>query len=287
MSGLELTEYENSMAPEKHGSLRGASGTGKSNGIIAAPLTTPTKYQSPKRSHAELQLLSKINPKTRTENGIITLRYEDSIAAKPPIPVTIAPPRAPPTDTHPALRRPMSAVPEAKMVEEERKRDSGLAPTTTSSKRGTGSVKTVEESPLGVVINFNSTPTAQPAVSPIRSVTPEKETPASPTTPKTIKRGSVGSGIRWRPGSRKNSVSQAPDTPKEEFLPITTPIPTESLLDEGFLDGMSFSKRGSIMLGGKKGVNGHARPNVGRRYVNISKRVLMTNEFSGNRVSQC
>jgi hypothetical protein len=33
------------------------------------------------------------------------------------------------------------------------------------------------------------------------------------------------------------------------------------LLDDNFLDNMSFSKRGSMMLGGKKAVNEQARTN--------------------------
>jgi hypothetical protein len=33
------------------------------------------------------------------------------------------------------------------------------------------------------------------------------------------------------------------------------------------LESLSFSKRGSMMLGGKKAVNGHVRTHGGRRYV--------------------
>ncbi|KAJ2898754.1 TBC domain-containing protein [Zalerion maritima] len=38
------------------------------------------------------------------------------------------------------------------------------------------------------------------------------------------------------------------------FSPITTTIPTDTLVDEEFLAQLSFSKRGSVMLGGKKAV---------------------------------
>jgi hypothetical protein len=68
---------------------------------------------------------------------------------------------------------------------------------------------------------------------------------------------------------RKSSTSQTPtskeETEEESFRLITTPIPTDSLLDEGFLETISFSKRGSMMFGGKRAVNGHARTNGGRR----------------------
>jgi hypothetical protein len=195
---------------------------------------------------------------TRTDNGIITLRYEEALPAKPPIAVTVAPPqRAPPIDTHPALRRQKSGVEET----DESKRDSGLAPTT-SSKAREGSVNTVEENILGVKIDFNSS--TQSTIPP--------QTPV-PSTPKITKSDSMGSGSmsRWRkPVSRKSSTPKTPRTPmststQEEFSPITTPIPTESLIDEEFLRGITFSKRGSMMLG-KKAVNGHARTNGGRRY---------------------
>jgi hypothetical protein len=195
----------------------------------------------------------------RTDNGILTLRYEETLPAKPPIAVTVAPPqRAPPIDTHPALRRKKSGVEET----DESKRDSGLAPTM-SSKAREGSVNTVEENILGVKIDFNSS--TQSTIPP--------QTPV-PSTPNITKSDSMGSGSmsRWRnPVSRKNSTPKTPRTPtstytQEEFSPITTPIPTESLIDDEFLRGITFSKRGSMMLGGEKAVDGHARTNGGRRY---------------------
>jgi hypothetical protein len=194
---------------------------------------------------------------TRTDNGIITLRYEEAIPAKPPIAVTVAPPARAPTDVHPALRRPKSGIEET----DESKRDSGLAPTT-SSKAREGSVNTVDENILGVKIDFNSSlQSANPPQSPV------------PSTPTVARVDSMGSASlsRWRrPGSRKNSTPKTPRTPTskstpEEFTPISTPIPTENLIDEELLESLTFSKRGSVMLGGKKAVNGHMRTNGGRR----------------------
>ena len=217
------------------------------------------------------------------DNGLLTVRYEQALPAKPPIPVTVAPPRSPPTDLHPALRRPKSAV-ETDLS----KRDSGLAPTT-SSKAREGSVRTVDtidENALGVKIDFDSN--NQSASPPQTSV---------PNTPKPARFDSMGSSStstsRWRkPGSRKGSTSKkAPKTPEspaqEEFSPITTDIPTESLLDEDFLKSLSFSKRGSMMLGGQKAVNSHARINGGRRYVWQICREGRLLTKSGNPVSLC
>jgi len=190
----------------------------------------------------------------REDNGILTLRYEETKPAKPPLAVTVPPPRQPPTEPHPALRS-----------EEERKRDSGLAPTT-SSKAREGSVNTVStigENVLGVRIDFNFSSAQEREA--------EVEVPAKPGVKKSESPGErEGSMHRWMKAvSRKSSTPQTP-TSKEEieeesFRPITTPIPTDSLLDEGFLETISFSKRGSMMFGGKKAVNGHARTNGGRR----------------------
>lgn len=218
-------------APERNGTLRGA----------AKPKSTTTT--------------------TRPEKGLIALRYEDSVPAKPPIAVTVAPPRAPPTDTHPALRIGPRAA-----HDDEHKRDSGLA----STKNTEGSVNSasVEENVLGFTINFNSAPSVSLAQTPTRT---------PPASPKVIKKSYSMSGNRWRrPGSRKSTA--APKTPtceeksaEEEF--ITTAIPTDSLLDADFLDSLSFSKRGSIMLGGKKGVNGHSRQHGGRRWVQVEQSI--------------
>ena len=199
-------------------------------------------------------------PQTRADNGIITLRYEETLPQKPPLAVTVPPPRAPPTDIHPALRTPRTNVED----KDESKRDSGLAPTT-SSKAREGSVNTVDENILGIKIDFNSNITSassQPLT--------QKDVPGTPT-PKVVKSSSVRSGSMpsWKkPGSRKNSTPRTPSSRsmEEEFSPITTPIPTDGLMDGDFLEQISFSKRGSMMLGGRKAINGHARPQGGRRY---------------------
>jgi hypothetical protein len=220
---------------------------------------------------------------TRIDDGLITLRYEETTPAKPPIAVTVAPPRAPPTDTHPALRRNRGEGAEGgglgEKEGEERKRDSGLAPTTSSKVRegslNTSESKDKEEGVLGFKIEFASSIPASPRES-------------VPETPKIKKSESVGSSVgsvgRWKkPGSRKGSLPKTPPSTKmtspseEDFTPITTPIPTDSLLDDEFLDRLSFSKRGSVMLSGKKAVNGQARHNLGRRLVHIwvLKRILL------------
>ncbi|KAL5606672.1 hypothetical protein BROUX41_003068 [Berkeleyomyces rouxiae] len=49
------------------------------------------------------------------------------------------------------------------------------------------------------------------------------------------------------------SPHNTPEQPEEEsFLPLSVAIPSDSLLDDDFLTGISFSKRGSVMLGGSR-----------------------------------
>ncbi|KAH8596834.1 rab-GTPase-TBC domain-containing protein [Bisporella sp. PMI_857] len=203
--------------------------------------------------------------KTRTGEELLALRYEATLPAKPPTKITVAPPSAPPAELHPAFRRPVSGLED----KDEWKRDSGLAPTTTSSKEREGSVNTLESNAtnvLGVTINFEASPESPPKSTAV-SVTGEQE-PVSPQTTMSKSGSLSGAGSRWKKAGSTPHVRSTP-TSAEDFS-ITTTIPTDRLLEEDFLDQLSFSKRGSMMLGGKKAVNGHARPSGGRRVPSIS-----------------
>lgn len=229
------------MAPSRSGTLRS-----KSSSVRNRPHLHPTTHGR--------QLVDEL----------IGFNYEQALAAKKPIAITVPPPRAPPTETHPALReRPDTNL------EDDKKRDSGLAPTTSSKARegSVNTVNTVEENVLGIPINFNST-------SPVVKMSlPAEEPFSAPITPVTSRETkSPASSNFWRRARSVKSVRSPTTTATspgsksaEEFSLITTAIPTESLLEEGFLNQLSFSKRGSVMLGGKKAVDGHLRPNVGRR----------------------
>ncbi|KAF5868911.1 putative tbc domain-containing protein [Botrytis fragariae] len=225
---------------------------------------------------------------------LIAMRYEDMFpGARAPIPVTVAPPLSPPTDTHPAFR-PRSLLNQghelgALKKEDNTKRDSGLAPTTSTSARDCegGSINrhsfnTVDnDNVLGININFDSkVAMAEPSST---SSTPQVQlsdvqSPASLKSPSFMKNESLGSSAgslkRWK---TKNGNSKTPtntgksiEISDEQFSPITTPIPGESLLEDDFMQSMSFSKRGSIMLGGRKPINAQARTNATRRQPSFS-----------------
>jgi hypothetical protein len=197
--------------------------------------------------------------KSSTANGgLKSLRYEETLPGKPPIPVTIVPPRAPPTDTHPALRRP----PRSTEQQDISKRDSGLAPTESTAARE-GSLTTGDESSL-------FSPTSSSLAHTNSAMNPE--TPKSPNFTKIDSSSTVS---RWRKGSIKRG--NGPKTPQREgsktegsdddFSPITTPIPTEGQLELNFMDQISFSNRGSVLLSGKKVRKERSREILTRRSV--------------------
>jgi hypothetical protein len=141
------------------------------------------------------------------------------------------------------LRRPPTSTEQ----QDTSKRDSGLAPTESTAARD-GSLTAGDESSL-------FTPASGSIAHTNGAYTPE--TPKTPNTPK----AEVSStSSRWRRSSVKKGNS--PKTPQkeriktagstEEFSPLTTPIPTEGQLELNFMDQISFSNRGSIMLSGKK-----------------------------------
>lgn len=98
---------------------------------------------------------------------------------------------------------------------------------------------------------------------------------SSPATSGETRSGKCGHGASWRQGLGQSSPdaatptgdtnkgppaksSQQPATnhgrraPDTNFSPISVSIPTDSLLEEDFLTSASFSKRGSLMFGGKR-----------------------------------
>jgi hypothetical protein len=160
--------------------------------------------------------------------------------------------------------------------EEEWKRDSGVANTTStgrSSNFGGGSLKgTVEER------EEREDRVEEEVISGDRqggkmAMVAEPSSPVR--TPSRAQQNGKGEMLRQDVQEDKNERTELPDAPRidsattpDEFTPITTPIPTDNLFGENFMDGLSFSNRGSVMFGGKKAVerpNPQARVTGGRR----------------------
>jgi hypothetical protein len=192
-----------------------------------------------------------------TDEGLMSLRYEEALLARPSMPVTVPPPpQALPSDTIPEVQISLAYT----RQQNGSKRDSGLAPTESTGVRE-GSVVAGDE--------VGSTIPANGFVIPI-----------TPGTPKITRSDSLSTVSRWKLGSAKivgrPKTPKTPKTPQSsrskvmssdsEFSPITTPIPSDSQLELDFMDQISFSKRGSVLLSGRKFVNGRLRENT-RRYV--------------------
>lgn len=255
--------------------------------------------------------------KLKEDDGLITLRYEEAAFARPPIPVTVAPPRKPPTDLHPALRV-------RREDREEAKRDSGLASGgslggNTISAEGDGEEaegkeggklaegqEGKEEEYRGELkIDFDSLEqevnelSGEGGEEPQTPVREESEVlREDPTSPASVvsRASSMRQWIRSRSSKKESEEISTPkrksedikrskrmdqepinegredgaEAEQERFSPLNTPIPSAGFMEEEFLDTMSFSKRGSIMFGGKKAVNGHLRFGGGRRQPSVS-----------------
>jgi hypothetical protein len=309
---------------------------GSARSSITPPIPLPPSLAEPEKSKGKEKASVHIDKNkegvVKNDNGLRTLRYEEAAQGKTPIPVTVPPPRRPPVDLHPALRERRDL--DLGEGGREGKRDSGLAPTTSS--RGIGiqregsvaatsiATASIGESPeednlretytdmgagCGLRFDFgssgfNSKP-GQGEVNIPKTPESKEERSGSGSNARTSV-GSGGSMRRWgRSKSKKekewqevnwsskkrissssvvtpksirsqNESQDAPriseaQEPKEEheheyFSRLTTPIPSAGFLEDDFLDNMSFSKRGSIMFGGKKAVNGQLRFGGGRRW---------------------
>jgi hypothetical protein len=170
---------------------------------------------------------------------IVTLRYEETLPAKPPIPVTVALPRAPPTEPHPALRsRPATPIED----EDPTKREFGLALAETPGTRESWLNGVDEHRPVTLATNgATSTQKSVPLDNPNLN---KSENSISPS--------------RWKSVVRRTNVPKTPVS-DEEFSPITTPIPSNNRLELDFMDDITFSKRGSVLLGGEKALDGQTR----------------------------
>ena len=164
--------------------------------------------------------------------------YEPSTTAETPIPIANSS-RAhePPHKVVLGLRKPsqrqLSPDDARNKAVDEPRRDSGLAP---SSSTARGSYTTLET-------NIESSSSLRDSPS-VPSFTFEDA--QSPTTPKKTK--------RWRSpkGRLQSRQNDAPPVPQMPFLGITTEIPNSNFEDLTNPGQMEFSKRGSILLGGKK-----------------------------------
>ena len=200
------------------------------------------------------------------------ISYEDTKAAKAPIPITVIPPPASRDGARMANRPTTSLEPNSlpdkgrSALYNDLRRDSGMAPSSSTARDSRTTLATDAES--------LKKPPSLP-----RITVQEEVVPTNPT------KSRKWSGYRARKLDPQVEQALTLDPP---FMGITTDIPTGSFEDLTVPGRVDFSHRGSMLIGGKKAngasvkANGHARLKSGRRQPSIS--MLAALPDSGGRV---
>lgn len=185
-----------------------------------------------------------------SSGSLKAISYEDTKAAKPPIPITSA--RSSPLSPHQnnGLRRPdasasfqLSLYPALLKLPDGARRDSGLAPSTNNTPR---------ESRTTLGTDLESVPSL--SNSPSFPKLPHSDDRASNSSIKQTRRW----GTRKGQSVQKNVVISA--EAQLPFMGIVTEIPNGSFEDLTMPDQVQFSKRGSMLIGGKKANHTNGSP---------------------------
>jgi len=181
-----------------------------------------------------------------SRESLKAISYDDTTAAKTPIPITVAkpPPTVPPKGL-PGLRRPQSSnqrlSPQAarSKLHDDVRRDSGLAPSSSTARDS--------RTTLGTDMDSTSSIRHSPS---IPSVSAYDETHF-------LQSSFPADGENTHSSEERNALDPSLQTP---FMSILTEIPTGSFEDLTIPGQVEFSKRGSMLIGGKKAnkANGEA-----------------------------
>lgn len=192
-----------------------------------------------------------------SRESLKAISYNDTIAAKPPIPITVATP--PSRSSHRgvnSLRRPkasnqrLSPWTARSKVQDDARKDSGLAPSSSTTRDSRTTLGTDVESTTSIrrspsIPSFSANDVAP---FPKMNTTGDEE-------------------------SRSKEQTELPAIPQLPFMSILTEIPSGSFEDLTLPGQLAFSKRGSMLIGGKKANKGHGR-NVSNGRLIGSRRTL-------------
>lgn len=187
------------------------------------------------------------SPRPPSSGSLKAISYEDTKAAKPPIPITStrSPPLSP-RENPAALRSPNLAanqpvapdpIPIPSKLQKNVRRDSGLASSIAATPR---------ESRTTLSTDFESATSPRNSPSFPRLSLPDDSASNSSTT--TRKWGTTN-GQHSNDGLKATAMTPVP------FMGIVTEIPTGSFEDLTIPGQVDFSKRGSMLIGGKKANN--------------------------------
>ena len=200
------------------------------------------------------------SPLSSVQRTLHAVPYESTVPGKPPINITVAPP--PPSSArlgiHPLLRPSTSPQPSLSgsitlpKVHHDARRDSGLAPSSSTARESRTSLADIESAPS--VRNSPSLPTIKTKLA---------SAPPSPSA----KRFRKWSGQKNQTAPTEDEADKPPEVP---FVGIMTEIPSISFEDLTSPSKIEFSKRGSMLISGKRAnevsgriasrrANGHVR----------------------------
>lgn len=201
-----------------------------------------------------------------SSGSLKAISYEDTKAAKPPIPITSARFSPPSAGGQAGLRRPTepaspqpSPYPAKLKLPDGARRDSGLAPSTTI---------TPIESRTTLGTDLESVPSP-------------KESPICPRLPHSDDESSIKKIRKWgtsKGRSAKENVED-PAVPQPPFMGIATEIPTGSFEDLTMPGKLQFSKRGSMLIGGQKANQANGSSHRPSRLIG-SRRILESSTAS-------
>ena len=176
-------------------------------------------------------------PRAASPESLRGIPYEITTAAQPPIPITF-PTKTAKDKAASRLRRPRTSqqlsLPKARSkFHDDLRRDSGLAPSTSSARDSRTTLATEIDSLPHSIKYSASLPSFRAAQDNARSPTPNE-------------------GRSNSADAQLEEQSELPSLPQMPFLGILTEIPTGSFEDLTLPGKVEFSKRGSMLIGGKK-----------------------------------
>ena len=177
-------------------------------------------------------------PESSTRDRFQAVPYDKIQAGKPPIPITVPPPSSARLGIHPLLRPTASRTPSESgnignlNKRGDERRDSGLTPSTTRESRRT------------IATDVDSSASLRKSPSLTNFIIHQE---GSRTSLQKFRRW--GGSSKVQPTTRNGESGKATNTP---FLGITTDIPSSNLGDLSMPGKVEFSKRGSMLIAGRR-----------------------------------
>lgn len=172
----------------------------------------------------------------RSQESLRAVSYNDTRPAQPPIPITVATPPRPKSKGTTGLRKP-KPKPERQWppfdtrskLRDDHRRDSGLAPSSSTARDSRTTLSTEAESSR----SFHNSPPLLQSSTPADSVVFDS------------------TDVKRRDASHEEHQI-LPPVPQAPFIGLATEIPTGSFDDLTLPGQVQFSTRGSMLIGGKK-----------------------------------